>query len=113
NIRWARRRTGKCKPTLNPHLAAINEYWSPHFRLPQVLLRRTGARRARLRPVDPRRRRAGRRGRRALRRVLPELRRRGRRPGARRDARDGPGHVDALLLAELHASRSRRAAAPG
>ena len=30
----------------------------------------------------------------------------GRRPGARRDARDGAGHVDALLLAELHASRS-------
>ena len=56
---------------------------------------------------------AGRRGRRALRRVLPELRRRGRRPGARRNARDGPSHVDALLLAELHASRSRRAAAPG
>ena len=57
--------------------------------------------------LDPIRGAARRRGARALRRVLPQLPRRRRRSGDRRDGGDRAGELDAVLLAGLHASRSR------
>ena len=63
-----------CCPT--PCTAAGNsDDPAVHLRLPQVLLRRARRGPAELRLVDSRRRHARQRGRRALRRVLPELRR--------------------------------------
>ena len=86
---------------------------SPDLRLPQVLVRRLRRRHARLRRLDPRGAVARRRGHRALRRVLPLARREGRRSGRGGARGDRAADVAALLLARLHASRRRRAAAPG
>ena len=100
-----RGRSSSCCP-IRCTEAGSSDGRAAHLGLSQVLLRRARDGPAELRRLDPRCRHARWRGRGALRRVLPELRRAGRGAGDGGDGRHRTNLVDDVLLAGLHASRS-------